>query len=950
MALEKVGNKDIIVTNYTDNFNVKEFIQNVLVPKAFPDIPMNKLNLGFTGVVSEYISQGIEDAHATATLMLNEAFITKAVLPSSIYNHASLFNIGDASAVPSKCSFALQLKLEDVISYSSPVRNSTTMRYILDRDTKVILGDNVYKLDYDIFIDHTFINNRRVFNVYYDMSEPNSISRVTNKYIKHQVSSIGWLVLFIDLLEFDRKVGEASITDNLITTNSDITIAWTRQYAGIDLTYIAPTGQRIPMKLKTQYSRADVEPFAWYRFVDENSMALSFSSNEGYWSPAFNSRIEYTIYTCRGANANFTSYDRRSGVPVKKTGERYSYNADTKMVALCYSGSTGGINRGTIEDIRDDVILAYNTANVLTTDRDLDLWFQKYAKRYGTYAKFFKRRDDPSGTLFSQFIAITNGTYVYPTNTLNIVLDKTDVDVINTNDGGTSEEYVIKPGHLWRYYDKLDAPDPKYHNYVRMIKDDNDKPIMITDDELPSNEEFMFVNPFFIKINRNPAICANYSYLIDHTSWPEDEAINTECFYQFQLAQFSIERVLSAKHNDMYHIEVICVPVVTTDKSLKYVEGIGESYPVTGNNMRLVLILKSGNTETGYIEMVPTELRNGGAVLFETDIAVVDNIQSNMVIEVDQERTAGIHSLVFDNTDGKIFIDVNEPKFSFGVMMKDPTNVSASPIFNDPSFEGYVMANRFRNAHRDISLYKPMNMMRSMVNFSSDGPTDPTGPTGDTGPTGEVGPTGATGDTGPTGETIEVSLIPFLKYDVPLDDEKMAYFTQAFEAQYAAMEPVLNKLEGNSFLDFKLYNTYGRSNNYYIGPEKDKPNLKDSTITLDDVHVKIRLIISVYDRSMYTQTVNDVMNNLIQTFDKLNNKDGDTSLDLHASDIIHNIICDIPNVRYLRFLGFNDYDANKQSIFIKKSDTDTMDENELMNLVPEMIRVDVDSIDISEET
>ena len=37
--LEQVGNKDIIVRNYTNNFDIKEFIQEVLIPKAFPDFP-----------------------------------------------------------------------------------------------------------------------------------------------------------------------------------------------------------------------------------------------------------------------------------------------------------------------------------------------------------------------------------------------------------------------------------------------------------------------------------------------------------------------------------------------------------------------------------------------------------------------------------------------------------------------------------------------------------------------------------------------------------------------------------------------------------------------------------------------------------------------------------------------------------------------------------------------
>ena len=83
--IEKVGSQNIYVRNYTSNFAVKEFIQDVLMPRAFPNIPMNKLNLGLTGIASEMIGQGIEDAYGTASLMMNESFITRAVLPNSIY-------------------------------------------------------------------------------------------------------------------------------------------------------------------------------------------------------------------------------------------------------------------------------------------------------------------------------------------------------------------------------------------------------------------------------------------------------------------------------------------------------------------------------------------------------------------------------------------------------------------------------------------------------------------------------------------------------------------------------------------------------------------------------------------------------------------------------------------------------------------------------------------------
>lgn len=917
--IEKIGNKDIVVTNYTSNFDIKQFIQEVLIPKAFPDIPINKLNLGFTGITSEMISQAIEDAHGTAALMMNESFITRAVLPDSIYSEASLFNLGYTFANPSKCEFALQLWLDDIIKFSARVRNTNTSRYKLDKNTKLMLGDNSYKLDYDIFIDHQFIDGKRVFNVYYDMSETNSMSQITNKYVKHQTTSIGWLVLFVSLREFDRKIDLNTIADNLVTTNSDIKLKWTRQIAGLDLVYITPQGERLPMKLKTQYTNADVDPFAWYRFYNDNTILLSFSNNRGYFSPAFNSKIESTIYTCRGQAANFDSYDRKAGVPVQKTGEKYAYNANTRMVALCYGGSTGGLDKGDIELLRTDVILAHNTANVLITDHDLQMWFNRYAKRYGTKAEFFKRRDDPTGTLFSQFVAITDNTYVYPTNTLTIDVHQSEFDFVNSDADGVNQEFIIKPGHLWEYDDSDGHIE---RSRLRMVAGTNGM-AMITDEAIPpitTERPFMFVNPFFIKIHRDPTISANYNYLINHTSWPDDLPINTECFYQFQLATFSVERSISRKYNNKYRLQVICVPVVTTDKTMKYIEGIGEDFSVENNNLRLILITRSNiDGETGYIEMTPVELRTGGSILFEANIAVYDNIRSDMMLEIDMERTPGMKSLISSGPRaGKVFIDSAETSFHFACMMKDFAGKLTTNLFGNGDFEGYVMANRFANAHRDLTLYQPMTMMRSVVTF-----------------------TGENND-----YNVRASLVPFLKYDVPLDDEKMSYFIRAFDDQYKAMEPIVGKLQGNSSLDFKLFNTYGRSSNYYIGPKDGDDVLWNSDILLDNVYVGIKFRMAVLDRSMYTQTVEAVINEIKSFFESLNNGD---RVDVHVSDLIHIIMENQPNVRYIRFLGFNNYDANKQSIFVKYTDISELTEDQLQPHVPEMIRVDNNSIEIIEE-
>lgn len=984
--LEKIGENDVIVRNYTENMSIKEYLEDVLIDKAFPNIALSKSNLSLNGIHAEYVAQGIEDSVATASLMINEAFITKAQLPSSIYSHAALFELGYSFAVPSSATFALQLSMDDIIQYSQPVVNTSIYRYILDRDTGIVINNSTYKLDYDIYIDHRFIDGKRVFSIYYNMDTPCYISKIKSKFIKYVSTSINWLVLILNLNEFDRVVDDEAITDNTVTTNSDITIKWSRQLAGLDLAYISPSGQRLQMKMKPIYTKPETEPFVWYHYIDDYTIALSFSSNNGYWKPEFNSKIEYTIYTCNGSKSNFTAFNSKTGLDVIK-GDRYAYNADTMMVAMCYSAATGGMDKGDIELLRNDIELAYNTANVLTTDADFQSWFENYAKRNGTKATFFKRRDDISGRLFSQFIAIKDGSYMYPTNTLNIIVNSSECDSVTDNN-----EFVIKAGHLWEY----DDTDPEHlsRNTVRMIEGGK----MISDKDIPivSDGHYMFTNPFTIRIYKSPTISMNYNYLINHVSMPEDELSNNESFYQFQLAQFSIQRTLSSKHNNMYHIEVICVPVVS-DTDMVYVQSLedytsdttdieiatyadlpkkysqwnsswgtyvvgtvftvisdenhsnqkwkykvtavinpttdpeydkdiiyedaGSAEPsITDNNLRMVMVCKDHiHGETGYIEMIPTIKRDTGSYIFETDIAVTDTLTADMLMEVDLTKTPDMKSLIPEQQpdSGKVFVDTAEGDFSFICIINDPEHPSTTTLYNDPSFNGYMIADRFMNDRRSLVLYEPLSMMRSTITF----------------------------DGVPDDYDITASMIPMLRWDIPLDDEKMEYFTKAFDTQYAAMKPALDKLNGNDYIDMKLYNTYGRSNNYYVGPmNKDEPDLHKSAELLDNVYVKVRLRIAVYDRSIYAQTVTDVISEIIKTFESLTSD----KTDIHASEIIQNIANNHPNVKYIRFLGFNDYDAITQSIFVKYAIND-MNEYQLKEAVPEIMRVDADSIEITEE-
>lgn len=1053
--LEKIGKDNVIVRDYTDNFAVKEYIQKVLLPKKFPDIPVTKLNATLAGIVGEYMGDAVEDSYHTSSLMLNENFITKAVLPESIYAEAGLFDIGYTFASPSRCNFALEVWIEDIIKYGKPLMQDTLLTsdvvttdfsmdgtlpvndtgrryYIIDRDTKIIIGDSSYRLDYDIVIEwkknyeggpqgsipfKAYYRIPDAYDIKHNQDFGNSIAITKNRWITCRVSQSGWLILLVTAQEFTRNVETFTISDNLRTTNSDIILRWTNQIAGFDLVHVDNGGNRTPMKKKIMHTDYELTPFVYYSFEDDHTIRLSFSPAIAAWRPKFNDKIEATVYTTRGARGNFDSIEHIKSdgtvmrstnsieVIVEKTGERYEYNADTNIVGVCYSGSILGADKKDIEMLRSDVKLAYNTVKVLSTDHDLKEWFNNFAKRYNTRAEFFKRRDDPTGRLFSQFVAISDGDYVFPTNTLTIdasenlniingepVYDMTDVtinpdtdthiiskqfdDVINDN------EFIIYPGHIWEYTmdtvvetkKELDGNgDPIEVTYthrvpsrdrVTMVRREDGSPAMIWDNQLPTlknpteldpnGRPFMFVNPFLIKIHKRPQVMACYNYLTHHSSYMNEVNFDygvEASYFQFQATIFSIDRTLIQPFNgrqiNRYTVKVVINPILSESSigqlGYQYIKRDNSNPDIPAayyknNNLRVILTFKTEiNGETGYMEMYPTKFLDGGLIEFEAEFAIYDDIDKRGMIFVDVDTTKsddglGNNTITVikdvagtNNINSTIALDGSSTRFGIKTLINTKNELEDN-IFGIPEnpmgdeenrYGGYRITNVFENDYHDLSIYKPMTMMRSTVTFA-----------------------GASGE-----YNIRASLIPMVAYNLACDDAKMSTFIKQFNEQYSAVEPVIfERLDNNCHLDLKLFNTYGRSNNYYIGDGTDQK-------LLDDVSVGVIFQMSVKDRMGWTATADAVTTEIRDYFNTIN----EGNPNIYISNLIRVIETNNPNVDHLRFIGITSghntrYDPKDQYIKVGYQDVSDLNENEMKIIVPEILQCELKNIQLIEET
>ena len=511
---------NIVLNNYSDDSRIKEYIQQNLMTRVFHNIPLNVLNTGAFSIISEYISQVTEQMAFTSSFYFNESFITKAVLPDSIYAEAAIFNIGYAFATPSCTNILLELRINDLIKNATYNADTGFYEFTLDRDTMFNLPNgNVYSLDYDIlfqFTDEVTATGDRGWSVQYVNYEPNMCAVNKNRYIVYRVTD-NWLCLFINASEYKRTKYLVVNSNAQRIPNEDYLIQIDGHICGFDVTYIDPKGNRKPLSrdhiLSIHDDVKDLEPYVHYIMDNPQTIRLMFQlAGTHFFIPAINSQFEIIVYTSHGIAANFTEAPNVQPSVITATS-KYPNNANVSKAAFIISGSLGGTDIGNTETIRRETIEAYNTANVISTDHDIDEWFKTFYFKNILYPYFYKRRDDPWGRIWSGFLALKDdNNHVYRTNTLHAKIPYHTL-YHNSDNTITDNELVIPPGWVWIYSGENNWT---VNPYVPSGSD-----VIETANTLTSiPEKFVFANPFGVKIQKEPFAIAYFNPWVDIVTAP----------------------------------------------------------------------------------------------------------------------------------------------------------------------------------------------------------------------------------------------------------------------------------------------------------------------------------------------------------------------------------------------------------------------------------------------
>ena len=871
---------------YTSAYDIKDYYLNQLGPKYFPEDVIEGYNVGMLGYTLDMAANTTEDVFNTVPVVINEMYPNLAVMPSSIYNYASLFQESNLMADAPTMECVLLMPLDALEEYSEISSDGTYKTFTLDQKTAVLVEEHKFILDYDVLLTLKTYRDDYIITASYVRDFNNSMNSVKNPYLKLQkvnYKGVKYIAILVKMRRCDKYHMSKRVIDNDKINSTIVEVSYNEQLANFEVFYRESTDKPyIQLQKRILNSRAIKEPFCYFRLKDDNMLEISFTSRENYFKPKFNSEIVVETWETTGSKGNFDMYQGYN-VEVYRNSDKYENNARVPVIAIPQTGSSGGKDRLELLELRDKVADCFATVDSYTTEADLQRHFNSFNIADETRVTFIKKRDDIFDRLFTSFSISKDelGSY-YKTNTLRLKIYKDQFD----HQFEQSKRLLLKPCNTFIY---------NGDSTKEMVKVDEGEDI-----DIGFNGRYMYNNPFLMTLSDNGVVGYYLSNINDKL--PLDyEYVNNDSLVQFICNNLYVYR--SAISNENTYKFKLYLTATDNDIDNPLVDESGEE---TGKVKVVLSFLHKNGNEAGYIECEKVAFdKERLSYTFEGILTTDDYISITESLRI---------------YDLKNMVD-GEPLVSMIPMTNLKINVytffeykegNTPHNFNRlPGFDNCTLTNKYTTEECRAELVTPLNMLRSNMTWDKD-------------------------DNGETFVTIHD--VPVIKYVSEVNAKEQARFDRFIEtlnSQYGYMNNILSKKTNNYSVDMKFYNTYGRSNNFVLDATADEPEV------INRVNCTVEFQVYAGLRSEAAMLVDNMKMFIKEYFESTNKETNDG---LFISNLIQQLENTFPQIRYVKFISLNGYDTFVQSIENMTLNIDSLEKKDRIEFVPEYLNIELEDI------
>jgi len=568
--------------NYSNIGQMLEYWVDKIAPNYFDFQVTNNYRTGTFGYINNIMSEVTGDSFNAINIARREFYPVTAQNIQSLYKMAALHKLDVPMYTPATAEVVLVLKESDVVSSVNGTMADGLSEFVLD-DTLLVLADNIpFMLDYPIKIISKKSGNKWIHTTHYDINKSNSLNDNPNKYLKNKTiryAGENHLLIIVKMHQVEMQTETQVITQNATIDTVSLDFSFTGNLANFEVFYKEnDTTQTIQLRKIIENGLYGDEKFCYYRMVNDNTIRIIFPHNS-YFTPKFNSEIMINIYTTLGEDGNFESFN--GSILASSQSEDYPYNSDLVISGIINGSSAGGYNRLSTEEFRAKVLNAYSTNNTITTNNDLQIYFDELNTSNTDKIVVSKKRDDVFMRLYGAFTLLKDSdSNIMPTNTLDLLVNhstdmaKSDFD----SQYLSSNRVLIKPGSLIQYNTDIDETESVYFktildnyfstarneilkvynsatNQIKTIEENNaesfsdytvrkNRSLNIVDnlDEFDGENDFLFTNPFLISVTLNPNVVGYYINSLNDIYAIEYSNIYDNSLIQFLASNLRITR------------------------------------------------------------------------------------------------------------------------------------------------------------------------------------------------------------------------------------------------------------------------------------------------------------------------------------------------------------------------------------------------------------------------
>jgi hypothetical protein len=866
-------------TSYSIQENWLEVAKTFFGVKDDDEVGVSLLKAGLFGYNNEIMANEIKNNVYHRNILYDEHFLNTASIPKSIYNFAKVQNSQVTNATPSHMTINFSVKKRDIINSSKFIKvessenladSDSIYEFIIDNEYLFTLGDYRFMLPFPVqlLFKTNNINNDYTVTARYMYDESEfPFFKVKSPYIKLWEDSFNGEKFLFLALDIYQMEKKESA---IKITSEDISenLFYNIEYDG-QLAYFN----------------------VYYSYNGERELLKTYFNNT-YTPPDDEKYCYFTFIDDNKIEISFSAlpnnfrprYNSNLEVEVftthgSKGNFSFSGNAlvnfvnDSEMNKIPVyinpiTDASGGKDKPSYLQIKQKLIEDYLVRDNLITDYDLNLYFNRINDEN-------KINDSSISFIKKRNDAIKrlwNAYLLLRNNEGHVIPSDTIPNLMLTDKELQDNNYSIPENTAIVYDIEADSYFCVYHKLELDAYKDRSRYLM-------------YSTPYLIKIDKTPVLASTYykTHIFDETAL-SFKYINPNIPYQFLVSNFEIIR--NNMSNEVYTFGLtLTTNLVDVDFN---------------NNVKVRGVLKSKAGEIyGYFDfqrISDTELMYEGYLATEKRNIINNNKMNiyNSLYSVDTSPIPdndGFTSVKNAFIDGEVDLDI------MIMYRNDFSTEKVGEATKMPDMSEFGTVCLIRN-DESIQLFENLsNVIESNVY--------------------------------PVQGGLNLKSVPLVEWN---------YFQYNYPLVYQLLDNFMNtlsnnmdKLENNTSVDVKLYNTYGKSR-WYFSKRSYNPITNKSEFDMVR-RVDLNIDLTIHANTIITNDDDLAIKNYISDFIESCNEEGIFPI----SNLMRRLEENFDNIRYIEFGSINGLPIQK--IESKYTSFLDMNKSEIIDYVPEYLNL-----------